>query len=278
MSDQERNELLEVSERVWQALRSGEEGGLAGIVAAQVEVEGYPSMPEGEGPSVPEAGGVEPLHRFFAEGKGLTSFTHIVVGHQVLEDIGIVHNRWIAERGLGEDGSPSYLSGRVILTFRRVGSEWKLRGWLGARGPHEPESAETRAADVQAIREQILRVFEAYRQKDLSMLRRTHTSSWRGFSLRSGSIGRGIDAYMRGAQGAIASMQFQEYRILELDAIFYGDIAIVPYVARIAGKNRLGREEGYRLRVIDVYLREPLGWNQIATNVGLHPEDMGANG
>jgi len=268
MSEQvgERSELLEVTDRVWQGLRSGEAGGLKDLVADNMQVEGYPSP---EGPA-----DVESLRRFFAEGAGLTSFVHVVVGEQVLDDVGLVHTRWIAERGLGQDGSPSYISGRVIFTYRRVEGTWRLRGYLGARGPHEPEGADARAADVQAIREQILRVFEAYRQKDLAMLRRTHTSSWRGFSLRSGSIGQGIDAYMRGAQGAIASMQFQEYRILELDAIFYGDIAIVPYVARIAGKNRLGREEGYRLRVIDVYLREPLGWNQIATNVGLHPEDM----
>ncbi|MBK8230296.1 MAG: DUF4440 domain-containing protein [Candidatus Eisenbacteria bacterium] len=265
----ERDELLEASERIWLGLRSGGEGTLSAHLAPSFELNGYPAEDHGDG--------IETLRRFFAEGEGLTSFVHNLVGLQVLDDVGVVQARWIAERGLGEDGSPSYLSGRVTLTFRRIDNEWKLRGWIGARGPHDPETMEDRAADVQAIREQILRVFEAYRQKDLAMLRRTHTSSWRGFSLRSGAVGKGIDAYMRGAQGAIGSMQFQEYRLLELDAIFYGDLAIVPYVARIAGQNRLGRDEAYRLRVIDVYLREPLGWNQVATNVCPHPEDLGQN-
>ena len=127
---------------------------------------------------------------------------------------------------------------------------------------------------MQAIREQILRVFEAYRQKDLTMLRRTHTADWRGFTLQSGAVGRGIDSYMRAAQGALSSMEWEDYQIFDLDAVFYGDLAVVPYVARIAGKNRQGTQEAYRLRVLDVYLREPLGWNQIATNVSLHPEEL----
>ena len=35
-----------------------------------------------------------------------------------------------------------------------------------------------------------------------------------------------------------------------------------------------GRKEQSRLRVMDVYLREPSGWNQVASNVCLHPEEM----
>ena len=106
------------------------------------------------------------------------------------------------------------------------------------------------------------------------MLRRTHTADWRGFALSSAAVGKGIDAYMRAAQRAMVSMQFEEYQIVELDAIFYGDVAIVPYVALVAGRTAQGRREQSRLRVMDVYLREPSGWNQVASNVCLHPEEI----
>ena len=165
----------------------------------------------------------------------------------------------MAELGLGQDGSPRFVSGSATLSFRCDGSACLLRGWLGTRGPHEAQSAEERAADAAAIREQILRVFEAYRQKDQATLRRTHTADWRGFALSSAAVGKGIEAYMRAASRAMVSVQFEEYRILEFDAIFYGDIAIVPYVASVAGKTAQGRTES-RLRVIDVYLRAPSGW------------------
>jgi ketosteroid isomerase-like protein len=186
----------------------------------------------------------------------------------------VAQTRWVAEHGLGEKGSPRYVSGRVSLTFLWNGDTWQLRGWLGSRGPHHAVEGSQRSDDVQAIREQILRVFEAYRQKDLAMLRRTHTADWRGFTLASPLVGRGIDAYIQAAEGAIGSTQFEEYQILDLAPVFYGDIAIVPYVARIAGKNRQGRTEAYRLRVLDVYLKEPMGWNQVATNTSLHPEEL----
>lgn len=263
---QDWEDLLAASDRFWKGIRSGDS--LDGFFADALSVEGYPLKEDGS-----EA--LPALRDYFLEGSGLTNLVHTHAGAQVLDEIGVVHDRWIAERGLGTEGSPSYVSGRVTLTFRRDGDGgFRLRGWLGTRGPHDAEGADRRAEDVQAIREQILRVFEAYRQKDLSMLRRTHTAEWRGFSLRSVSVGRGIDTYMKGAQGALSAMHFEDYRILELDAVFYGDLAIVPYVARIAGKNRLGQEEAYRLRVMDVYLREPLGWNQVATNVAPHPEEI----
>lgn len=230
----------------------------------------------GSGPLDPEAdAGVQYLQVFFGEGRGLTNLIYERGGIQVLDGFAVAVFRWIAEPGIGQSGSPRYVSGRATVSFRNdAGGNWLATGWLGIRGSHDPDPGVTRGDDVRAIREQILRVFEAYRQKDLGMLRRTHTADWRGFTLQSGSVGRGIDAYMRAAQGAIASMQFEEYKILDLDAVFYGDFAVVPYVARIAGRNRQGVEEAYRLRVLDVYLREPLGWNQIATNVSLHPEEM----
>jgi ketosteroid isomerase-like protein len=284
--------LSEACELLWSAIRSGA-GEFDQIFDPEFRLQGFPGPDPGarfarlgleEAPSgepapdtpvpAPEAG-IHYLHRFFGQGRGLVNLVQHVDGVQPFDEFGTVQMRWLAEHGLGEQGSPRYVSGRVALTFRRdPDGNWKLLGWLGSRGPHHAVPGTKRAEDVAAIREQILRVFEAYRQKELGVLRRTHTADWRGFSLRSSTVGRGIDAYMRAAEAAIASTQFEEYQILDLDAIFYGDMAVVPYVARIAGKNRQGRMEAYRLRVLDVYLREPTGWNQVATNTSLHPEEM----
>ena len=285
--------LIEACERFWDHIRRGN-GARGEIFHSEFDLSGFPGpdykarflrvldeAPSGEesesvdpAPRVSSEAGMDYLVRFFGEGKGLTNLVHYNDGVQSFQGFGLVQLRWTAEYGLGEKGSPRYGSGRTTLSFvPDEGGAWKLRGWLGSRGPHHAVSASRRAEDVQAIREQILRVFEAYRQKDLAMLRRTHTADWRGFSLASTSVGRGIEAYIQAAEGAVHSAQFEEYQILDLDAVFYGDMAIVPYVARIAGRNRQGKTEAYRLRVLDVYLREPSGWNQVATSTSLHPEE-----
>ena len=287
--------LRDACERLWDSIRRSNDDDARNGFHGEFQLRGFPgpaagsrlarwqeeAPDEADGKSdgesdpvpTPEAG-IEYLRRFFGEGKGLTNLVYFVDAAQVLGETGVVQSRWIAEYGLGQKGSPRYVSGRVALTFLQQGGEWVVRGWLGSRGQHHAVEGSHRAEDVQAIREQILRVFEAYRQKDIAMLRRTHTADWRGFTLSSPSVGRGIDAYIQAAEGAVGSMQFEEYQILDLAPIFYGDVAIVPYVARIAGKNRQGRTEAYRLRVLDVYLREPMGWNQVAANTSLHPEEL----
>lgn len=286
--------LREACEGIWDCVRRPAQGETRSGFHAEFQLQGFPGPAAGSRPArwqeeapddteaaeadveqlpTPQAG-IDYLQRFFGEGRGLTNLVHRIDGAQVLGEIGLVQTRWIAEHGLGEKGSPRYVSGRVALTFLRNGDGWSLRGWLGSRGPHHAVDGSHRSEDVQAIREQILRVFEAYRQRDISMLRRTHTADWRGFTLASPSVGRGIDAYIQAAEGAIGSTRFEEYQILDLAPVFYGDMAIVPYVARIAGKNRQGRTEAYRLRVLDVYLRDPMGWNQVAATTSLHPEEI----
>ena len=289
--DQDCQDLLQTLEAAWRAMRSGEAGSLNALLHPQFRAGGYPTEvpPETEpwrgasaGSTSSPDSGAEPspavaaqrLAGLFREGSGLTNLHHVVEGAQKFGEFGVAQLRWMAEWGLGEGGSPRFVSGRATVSFRREKDSWLLAGWLGVSGPHGAQDAARRASDVEAIREQILRVFEAYRQKDQAMLRRTHTADWRGFALSSSTVGKGIDAYMGAAARAMASVQFEEYQIAELDAIFYGDIAIVPYLAVVAGRTAQGRREQSRLRVIDVYLREPSGWNQVASNVCLHPETL----
>ncbi len=277
MNPTDRQSLIQACEEVWRELRASDGQKLASGLAPAFRAEGFPVEPHAEGEvEGSPAGSADDLVRFFREGSGLTSLHHVMAGAQALGNTGVVQLEWVAEQGIGEQGSARFVSGRATLTFARADGQWRLAGWLGTPGPHRAQTAVDRAADVEAIREQILRVFEAYRQKDEAILRRTHTADWRGFALSSGTVGKGIHAYMSAAQRAMLSVQFEEYRILELDAVFYGDIAIVPYVAVVAGKTARGRREESRLRVIDVYLREPGGWNQVASNVCLHPEEIRA--
>ncbi len=274
MNQTERQALVQACEEIWREIRGLEPAALAEILPRTFQASGFP-VSRDIAPEAPDATeGIRRLSGFFREGSGLTNLHHTIKGAQTLGSVGVVQFDWLAEQGIGEGGSPRFVSGRAALTFLSEEGRWRLNGWLGSAGPHEAEDSQKRAADLEAIREQILRVFEAYRQKDQAMLRRTHTADWRGFALSSATVGKGINAYMQSAQKAMVSVQFEEYRILELDAIFYGDIAIVPYVALVAGKTARGRREESRLRVIDVYLREPGGWNQVASNVCLHPENI----
>jgi ketosteroid isomerase-like protein len=267
-------QLVLAAQGIWREIRSGDVPALRSSLHSSFQARGFPlSVPEGGG-TIPAEETVRLLAEFFREGAELTNVGYRLGGTLAQDRHGIVQIEWMAERGLGEKGSPRYVSGQVTMSFLKEEAQWRCSGWLGCAGPHGAEESEKRAADLAAIREQILRVFEAYRQKDESLLRRTHTADWRGFALSSATIGRGINAYMGAARKAIGSMVFETYRILELDAIFYGDIAVVPYVAVVAGRTARGRIQESRLRVMDVYLREPSGWNQIASNVCLHPGEI----
>lgn len=141
-----------------------------------------------------------------------------------------------------------------------------------------PMSAQTRAADrpadAAAIRAHIESIFKAFVDKDRARLQATHGTEWRGFTPWSGHVIRGLDGYMKEAtfppdipkgQGMVG------YRIGEFDIVFYGDTAVVSFVAEV---DRLyGTEKSsQKLTFIDVYYKEPGGWNQVASNTSLHPD------
>lgn len=141
-----------------------------------------------------------------------------------------------------------------------------------------PASAQTRGADrpadAAAIRAHIESIFEAFVTKDRAKLAATHSAEWRGFTPWSGHVIRGRDGYMKEAtfppdlpkgQGMVG------YRIGEFDIVFYGDTAVVSFLADV---DRLqGTEKStQKLTFIDVYHKEPGGWTQVASNTSLHPD------
>jgi hypothetical protein len=131
-----------------------------------------------------------------------------------------------------------------------------------------------RPADAAAIRAHIESIFQAFVDKDRAKLEATHGAEWRGFTPWSGHVIRGRDGYMKEAtfppdvpknQGMVG------YRIGEFDIVFYGDTAVVTFMAEV---DRLygSEKSSQKLTFIDVYHKDPGGWIQVASNTSLHPD------
>ena len=146
---------------------------------------------------------------------------------------------------------------------------------LGAvAGKLLPVPGDQRPEDQEAIRAHIDSIFQAYIQGDRETIRATHSGEWRGFLGPSQSIIRGIDQYMKGANASLARPGgMVGYRMDDYDVLFYGDIALVPYIASLEvelGGKRIDFEP--KIRVLDVYAKEDGEWIQVASNTVRHPD------
>lgn len=136
--------------------------------------------------------------------------------------------------------------------------------------------AAEREADRKAIRDHIDAVFQAYIKKDRATIQATHANDWRGFLTSSRGIIRGIDQYMQAADGFLQSpVRLTSYKMRDFDVFFYGDLAVVPYIADLEG--RAGEQPfSSTLRVLDIYARQHGHWNQVASDVANHPDTIAA--
>ena len=134
-----------------------------------------------------------------------------------------------------------------------------------------------RSADAAAIRAHIESICQAFVDKDRKKLEETHGKDWRGFTPWSGHVIRGLDGYMNEATfppGIPKGQGMVGYRIGEFDVVFYGDTAVVSFVADVERLN--GAEKStQKLTFIDVYHKDPGGWIQVASNTSLHPDAVG---
>ncbi len=138
-------------------------------------------------------------------------------------------------------------------------------------------SGEQRSADREAIRNHIDKIFQAYIQKNADVIRATHANAWTGFQSSSRTTIHGIDQYMDGANGFVKSpVKMTAYKMLEFDVIFYGDIALVPYVAEVNYEYQ-SHLSTQKLRIFDVYAKLAGDWEQVGSNVTLHPDTVAAN-
>jgi ketosteroid isomerase-like protein len=130
-----------------------------------------------------------------------------------------------------------------------------------------PVSGDVRQKDRDAIRAHIDSIFQAYMHKDRAKIMATHAQQWRGFLTPSREIIRGLDEYMAYADRSLKGGTFQEYKILDFDVMFYNDVAIVPYIARIGDES-----SPYKLRVLDIYARLAGDWIQVGSYTAPHPD------
>jgi ketosteroid isomerase-like protein len=138
----------------------------------------------------------------------------------------------------------------------------------------EPVSADARQPDRDAIRNHIDKIFQAYCNKDAATIRATHAPAWIGFQSSSQTAIHGIDAYMKDLHSYLnGPVRLSAYKMLEFDVIFYGDVALVPYVADVT-YTFPGRTVTQRLRVFDVYAKLDGGWNQVGSDTQLHPDSI----
>ena len=133
-----------------------------------------------------------------------------------------------------------------------------------------------RQADRDAIRNHIDKIFQAYIHKDVDVIRATHAADWLGFQSGSQTAIHGIDQYMKDVNGYIQSpVRMTAYKMLEFDVVFYGDVAIITYVADVSYQyeaNTFNR----KLRVLDVYAKLGGEWNQVGSDTQRHPESLAA--
>ena len=139
-----------------------------------------------------------------------------------------------------------------------------------------PQPGDSRPADRDAIRAHIDTIFRAYMSKDRAAVRATHSRDWRGFLSASQTTIRGIDAYMDYAEQSLGGpARIVDYRMVEFDVLFYGDLAVVPYVAEMQIELAGGRFPA-SIRVLDIYGRIDGEWIQVASHTASHPDTEAA--
>ncbi|MGB8541353.1 MAG: nuclear transport factor 2 family protein [Candidatus Acidiferrales bacterium] len=140
-----------------------------------------------------------------------------------------------------------------------------------------PVPGDQRSADRDAIRNHIDKIFQAYIQKDAEVIRAKHAKDWTGFQNSSRTAVRGIDQYMDGANGFLKSpVKMTAYKTVEFNVIFYGDVALVPYVADVNYEYQ-GHTSTEKLRILDIYAKLGGDWIQIGSDTTLHPDSLAAD-
>ncbi|HXZ10824.1 MAG TPA: nuclear transport factor 2 family protein [Candidatus Sulfotelmatobacter sp.] len=143
-------------------------------------------------------------------------------------------------------------------------------------GQLQPGSADSRSADRDAIHAHIDKIFQAYMHKDAATIRATHASQWIGFQSASTTAIQGITGYMKDVDGYLnGPVRISDYKMIEFNVVFYGDVALVPYVAGVTYEYPGGKFT-QKLRVLDVYAKLDGGWNQVGSDTQIHPDSIAA--
>jgi ketosteroid isomerase-like protein len=185
------------------------------------------------------------------------------------------------------------LDGARILTFDVVQSQAPtmkfdlifdgetIKGAVAAEGGGKRLAAKIdlkrktidRAADREAIRAHIDRIFQAFINKNSAELRVTHAENWLGYLEGSRTMIRGVEGYMNwsGYFEPNSPYGMTGYKMREFDMIFHGDAAFVAFVAEVESKTPSGPFQR-SLRITDFYTKQNGAWIQTGSDTELHPE------
>ena len=147
-----------------------------------------------------------------------------------------------------------------------------LAMFLILAAPIGAAAQDDRAADREAIRAHIDRIFQAFIKKDAAELRATHEKNWLGYLEGSRTMIRGVDGYMNNTYVDPASPYgLKSYKMREFDMIFKGDAAFVCFTADVESNTPNGPLKRV-LRIADFYTKQDGKWIQTGSDTELHPE------
>jgi ketosteroid isomerase-like protein len=145
---------------------------------------------------------------------------------------------------------------------------------LSTRAQLAPVQGESRQGDRDAVLKSLDRIFQGFIHQDSETLRATHGIEWLGFLEGSLTVMHGNSEYMQSVSGAMTSpVHMTGYKLLEVDVVFYGDVAIVPFVCEIevAGPG-VTQPSRNKLRILDVFAKLNGEWVQVATDTAQSPD------
>ncbi len=153
----------------------------------------------------------------------------------------------------------------------------KLTTWLLVAAAAATAADNDRAADREAIRAHIDRIFQAFIHKDAAELRATHATNWLGYLEGSETMLRGVDGYMDWSGHFQPGNPYgmKSYKMREFDMIFKGDAAFVCFVADVNANTPNGIMTR-TLRITDFYTKQDGHWIQNGSDTQLHPVSIAA--
>ena len=130
---------------------------------------------------------------------------------------------------------------------------------------------DSRAADREAIRADIDKIYRAFIQKDRETVRATHDANWHGFLEGSRQMIHNLDEYMNYVGPMNGTYGMSAYRIRDFDIVFAGDAAFVTFVTDVDLKLPWGPGHTVQ-RLADFYVKKNGKWTQTGSNTSISPE------
>lgn len=130
-----------------------------------------------------------------------------------------------------------------------------------------PVRGDDRPADRDAVLKSLDQIFQGFIHRDVEALRVTHAPDWLGFLEGSLAVMHGNAEYMKSVGPLTSPVHLIGYKLLEVNVIFYGDVAIVPFVCETeAGGPGVSQPSKNKLRILDVFAKLNGEWVQVATD------------